>query len=699
VLLALAAVPGCAKECFLSEDDYHAYHEMELPPNVTGLVAPPMQPEPRQTPAPATVIDTRRSNRYLSLREALAIALENGTVGLQSSLAHGSPNENLVSLQGTSVVGSDSIRVLALAPAMAAADIEASLAKFDAAWITSAHWTRSDEPTGGPLPLLQPGIAPVPGISGIIPPGNFVLPNTPGIDVLHADTVGVGTGLIKPLPTGGVAGITFTTDYERTQPSISAINPAYRPSLQFEFEQPLLQGFGVEINQLLDQHPSAPWGSLPQVSRVEGILITRLRLDQQRAEFERSVNYLLLNVETAYWNLYSNYYQLYSREEAMRVAFEVYRLNKARLDLGKVDERDLSLSRLEYEKFRSERLAALAQVLEGERELRGLLGLPTEDGTRLIPSDSPTVAPFQPDWATSLEEALSLRPELLLARQDLKFRQLDLIRQKNRLLPDLRLLASYNLHSLGGQIDGGDRPDNAFHELISDPFGTLSLGMVMSVRIGNRDARAAVRATELALARSYEVLRSEEGKAERYLALQYRQVLEFHEQIGIRQAVREAATRQLEIRFKQFELGREQMDLLLDAQREWADALATEYTAIVQYNNALANLQFACGTIMRYNKVLIAEGPLPQCVQVQAVEHEREMTQALVSQECAKAVAAPSVCAAGATGIALPKLPTGVAISLPALLPGVPPAPPALPGPVPAKPATLPPAVAQAAGK
>ena len=39
----------------------------------------------------------------------------------------------------------------------------------------------------------------------------------------------------------------------------------------------------------------------------------------------------------------------------------------------------------------------------------------------------------------------------------MKFRQLDLIRQTNRLLPDLRFLASYNVHSLGGQIDGGPR--------------------------------------------------------------------------------------------------------------------------------------------------------------------------------------------------------------------------------------------------
>ncbi len=49
--------------------------------------------------------------------------------------------------------------------------------------------------------------------------------------------------------------------------------------------------------------------------RQEGILITRIRFDQQRAEFERNVNQMLLNVEVAYWNLYGGYWTLYSREQ------------------------------------------------------------------------------------------------------------------------------------------------------------------------------------------------------------------------------------------------------------------------------------------------------------------------------------------------------------------------------------------------
>ncbi len=57
---------------------------------------------------------------------------------------------------------------------------------------------------------------------------------------------------------------------------------------------------------------------------LEGILITRLRFDQQRAEFERQMHNLLLNAEVAYWNLYQAYGALYANEEVLRVLHKLW---------------------------------------------------------------------------------------------------------------------------------------------------------------------------------------------------------------------------------------------------------------------------------------------------------------------------------------------------------------------------------------
>src|SRR5207237_2024314 len=120
------------------------------------------------------------------------------------------------------VQSADAIRVLALDPAILANDIEISLSKFDTLWNNSLTWSRTETPLG-------------------TSPTAFTLAG-PSISSITADTVNFNTGLVKPLPTGGVAGITFGIAGQRTTPA-GRISPAIQPDIQFNFEQPLLQPF------------------------------------------------------------------------------------------------------------------------------------------------------------------------------------------------------------------------------------------------------------------------------------------------------------------------------------------------------------------------------------------------------------------------------------------------------------------------
>lgn len=613
--LGLPVALGCRQQGFLIEPDYHDFHTLACSPLAESALGASVAPLPGTTPPPMTVDDTQRETRYLSLREAIAIALENGTIGIQNPLVPGTAIDTLSGFVSRTVQSADAIRVLALDPAIIANDIETSLSKFDTQWNTSLTFSRTETPLGvSPLSFTQVG-----GTS---------LKNT------SADGIDFSTGLIKPLPTGGVAGITFEIASQYNTPA-SQFNPAVQPDLFFTFEQPLLQGFGDAINQLRPNHPGSRLTPFDTSNPTEGILITRIRLDQQRAEFERNLQYLLLNVEAAYWNLYGAYYQLYSREEGIRYTYEYWRLTKLLLEQGRGNIQTLEQIRLQYEQFRSQRLTALGQVLESERQLRGLLGLKTEDGFRLVPADSPTLTPVKPDWRVALNEALARRPELLLARQDLKFRELDLIRLRNNLLPDLRLVASDRLHSVGSRIDGGDSPNNALHNLFSDPFNNWSVGLQMNVPIGYRAAYAAVRDAQLLLQRSYISLRTEEDKAERFLAFAYRQTLEFEHQIQVNQASLRAATGQLQAYFILFREGKAagvDANLIL-ALQNFSNSVASYYAAVVQYNTALATFEFAKGAIMERDNVFISDGPLPHCAQVRAVEHERQRTQAIVLRD------------------------------------------------------------------
>jgi hypothetical protein len=308
------------------------------------------------------------------------------------------------------------------------------------------------------------------------------------------------------------------------------------------------------------------------------------------------------------------------------------------------------------------------------------MGIPVEDGARLVPADVPTLERYMPDWNSAVRETLALRPELMLARQDLKFRQLDLINQKNLLLPDLRSTFTYNINGLGNRLDGADVNTNAFRSLASDHFDSWAAGLQLTMPLGYREVNSAVRVARLNLARSYRVLREQEERAIGFLALEYRNLDEFYTQISIFRAQREAATRELKVKNSRILGGLEVLDAnngvaYQNAMTNYANGLANEFSFIAQYNIAIAGFEFAKGTIMQRDNIQIGEGPLPDCCAVRAVEHEKERAKAIVLRERANPV--PVNTEEGC--LTFPQLPKDEAPSVPALLESAPKTPPDLP--------------------
>jgi outer membrane protein TolC len=630
---AWTLLAGCQKSIFVQEPDlFDAQKRLGLPLQPENDPTAGIEPFLGPVSEPATVTDPDRPPRYMNLREAIAIALENGTTGRQAilpgapALGAGLATDDMVSFTGNGVVGSDAIRVFALTPASFGSSIDEALARFDTQWLTSLSWSTTDNPNSG-FSSFSNGQG-----------ANF------------------STALVQPTVTGGYAGITFSTVYANlVNPptgAFSVINPAYTTNLSFGFEQPLLRFFGVEINQILPAFPNSllfqGLNGRPAAGTPEGILITRLRFDQARAEFERRLNFMLLNVEVAYWNLYAAYGALYSADQGLRQSREAWRITNDQKEIGTVAKVVLNQVRAQYEQFRIDRLTAINQVQENERVLRVLLGMKVEDGTRLVPVDPPTLAPYVPNWDAAFQDALSLRPELVMTREDLKTKQLGLLAAKAFLRPDLRLTGNYTLVGLGTSLQGGGTivgatesfSANSLHTLATGNFVNWNVGLNMTVPLGFRFEMAQVRQARLALAQAYEVLKDQEKKAHNVLARTYRLVIETYKVLEARRLRRIELGEELQFLTDNVEAGRfnatdrtKYGDSLLDAQRLFAQALSDEFQSIVDYNNALVGFEFAKGTIQIHDQVVIGEGPLPEAAQVRAVDHERQRTAALVLNE------------------------------------------------------------------
>lgn len=618
--LLLVAGGGCKRQLFMEPGDFNSalaagpWAKLESQP-ADPIITPVVPPGS----APATILDPSRPARFVSLKEVVAIAMEQGNIGITPTSQAGGIIDNL-QVVNTGRIQSDTIRAFALDPAIAGTEIERSLSKFDARFLTSMTWQKVDQ--AQPVAFQA--------------------------SLQNGDQATFSSTLAKPLPTGGLTGITFNTNYRNLSAppppgsAFAALPTSYSPQLQFIFEQPLLQSFGVEVNQLLPTHPGSTLipGLRPSGGQgSEGILLTRIRYEQQKYEFDRNVNNMLFNVEAAYWNLYSAYYNLYAQEEGLKQSQDAYIFFKSRVEGGVARPQTQYQAQAQVELFRSQVLTARGQVLESERQLRGLLGMRSDDGTRLVPTDEPTLVAYKPDFAEVAQSALMNRPETLQARQELKALQLNLLLQKNNRRPDLRFVSSYDINGIGQRLDGnGD--ENALKVFNQNRFNNWQMGLRLDMPLGFRDGNAQVRAAELNVRRGYYGLLDYERKSIEYVTEQYRQVLLAHDLIKTRRAQRQALEKfvnlDLQVRQQGAVKGEEIQAFisnLTQSQRDLASATAAEFQAIAQYNTALAGLEYAKGTIQQYNNITVADGPLPKWVEKKAADHFKARESALKLRE------------------------------------------------------------------
>ena len=405
----ILSIVGCSQPCFLAKEVYDHSHTQTLPPRFENDTSVLSTPQTGLVSAPPDVNSPDRPPRYLTLQEAIAIALESGTASGRNGAGQGVVDDfGLTFSNGANSLNqqTDRIRVLALNPSLVATGMEASLARYDAQWVTSMNWTNTDN--------LQQGLQ----------------------SFSNGQGAAFQSSIVKAFSSGGVANVSFLTNYTNLAAppagNFTVLNPSYNSSVVIGFEQPVWRDFGTSINQLLGRFPSINGQSMPNQAaagfnahqgligsnaglQVEGILISRLRFDQSRAEFERNVQVLLLNVEVAYWKLYQAYGTLYSYEEVLRIAHKAWEINYAKFNIGTIGPANYYPIRGQYEEFRGERVRALNDVLEKERNLRGILGLPIEDGSRVVPITPPTMAEYKPDWDSCLNDALNTKPEIVLA--------------------------------------------------------------------------------------------------------------------------------------------------------------------------------------------------------------------------------------------------------------------------------------------
>jgi len=478
-----------------------------------------------------------------------------------------SPNVTLALQQAIQLAVRHSVDVqqARLVPAISQTQITQAQADFDAVFFTNVTYNDLDTPRPPTAPLGQ---------------GDT-----------QSQQLNLTTGIKKNLTTGAV--VTAQTAFNRTAqiPSVYSASGLdkytyYDANIQLGITQPLLQGFGEDVN------------------RAKIVLAESAR-GQAVQDLYKTLLETVANVETAYWKLYFARQRLLIQERLFERTSEDYKRIKQRegFDVNPVRKTEAGSF---VELRRAEVLRARQEVRNASDALKRLINapeLPLAGETLVVPADAPADAPIQFSLLDAVTTALRSRPEMHKALMQIQDSSIRLRVADNGRLPKLSVGAALRYNGLSPNA-----LDQAYGSLTDGNYIDYLLSGQFEVPLGNRgpEAQYAQRTLERRLATvTYQ-------KAAQDVVLEVKQAMRSlitsFEVIGAARAARRAAADNLRAIERQEEVGVELtpeflLDLKLNSQQRLADAETQEVAAVADYNSAVANFYRTLGTLLERNGI------------------------------------------------------------------------------------------------
>jgi len=368
-------------------------------------------------------------------------------------------------------------------------------------------------------------------------------------------------------------------------------NPYYLNDLTLQVTQPLLRDFGFQVND----------------ART---VIARNTQRVSLLELRRTIEDNLELAERTYWQLVQAERELAIAERLYNETVRTVDLLKARVgqDVSRVQ---VSQAFASAESRAAALLRARQQVQNLSDQLKRIMNdpdMPVSSGTTVLPASDPVEQPITFVFEDQIKTALDNRLELGQQQLRIDSATLAMAVAKNNLLPQLNLQAT-------GALQGvGDSVGNAF-ENVEDEYSTWSIGFQLEIPIGNRAARSIHNRSKLQRQQAIDSYRALIEQIALDVKQQLRDVEVSYNEIAATRRARFAAADNLgalqQREDNQEPLTPDFVNLKLDAQGRLADTARAEAASISSYNIAIARLERAKGTILRYNNVQMQEEPRP----------------------------------------------------------------------------------------
>jgi len=409
---------------------------------------------------------------------------------------------------------------------------------------------------------------------------------------------------VQLIPTGGELSVSLYGYKNDTNRKFQTINPRYGTTLYFNFAQPLLKNFGFKANR-------------------KEIIVAKNNRDVSENQLKTALLETIYNVEEAYWNLVYNIENLKVKKQSLELARDLLAKNKREVEVGTTAPIEILSAQSEVATREADILQAEAMVKNSDDLLKTIINLAAEEeeaDIEVIPVDKPTYEKKEVTLEEALRIALENRPDLRASKIDVKSKEINLSYAKNQLLPDLSFRASYWSPGVSGTqilylnddplseivIDTlPGKPSEALKDAFKFRYQNWFVGVTLSIPLNTFLSRAEYAQAKTELDQSVLRLKNQEQQIFLEIKTAVRAVQTDYKRVEAYRIARELAEEKLEAEEKKFKVGLTTNYIVLQYQRDLADAQSAELRAVIDYNLSLAGLDKALGITLENRNIKI----------------------------------------------------------------------------------------------
>jgi outer membrane protein len=456
--------------------------------------------------------------------------------------------------------------------------------------------------TGPAIPLFDPALTGQLNWTHLTTPSTN--PLNAGTDAVSGNTTNANAAYVQGFGPGTELNVAFNNARNSFSTLQNAFNPYTTSNLGFTVTQPLLRGFGLAVNRRFIRIAK-------NEQKIAGLLV--------RQQLIATV----YGVVRLYTDLVALYEDVKVKEETLASAQKLYTDTKAEVEEGTQAPVELTRANAQVYAIRQDLIDSRGLLEEQEAVVKNVITRRTDNdpevlNARVIPTDSIEVPGG--DETRPLQDLVALaftnRPDLTQAGVQVDNSQISLQGSRNGLRPEIDVVGVAQNNALAGQsnplLPGIDTPliggyGNALEQLATRKYPTYGVGVNITLPLRNRIAQADVTRDEILLRQSQilqqQLRKQAQLEVEDALIAMRRARASYEAAVETQKLQQES----LDTEQAKFEVGASTSFFIIQYESYLAQARSTVVVAKSAYLKARAALERATGTILDDNHVSLSD--------------------------------------------------------------------------------------------